>query len=1091
MRCPSCAHDNRADRRFCAECGAALVVGCASCGAANQPGEKFCGSCGAPLPTETPALVSPSAALEPAPALPAGERRQLTVLFCDLVGSTPHAQRLDAEDWRDVLAQYSVAAAGAVTRWGGHVAKNLGDGLLIYFGWPRAREDDPERAVRAGLAILDAMVPLNAAYSTGDGTRLAVRIGMHTGLVVVAEGGEIFGETANIAARAQSAAEPDTVVITAATQRLVAGMFVVEDRGPQALRGVRESVTLYRVVQPSGIRGRLAIAAARGLTPFIGREEERRLLMKRWELVQEGEGQMILISGEAGIGKSRLVEQLKEDLRAVPHTWIECSGSPYHENSAFYPLTDMLQQGFAWRSESSVDERIETIERAVTQVGLSPAEAVPLVAPLLDLPVPDRYPPLELSPEQQRPKLIAMLVAWISATARLQRAVFVVEDLHWVDPSTLEVLALLGEQAATVPLLLVFTARPLFRPPWPPRAHQAHVILHRLTRQEVGEMITYLAAQLVPSSQMFETLVARTGGVPLFVEELVRMLIEARSATDIPETLQDSLMARLDRLGPAKQVAQVASVIGRRFSYALLRAIAQRSDTGLQSALGALVDAELLYAEGLVPDTTYLFKHVLIQEAAYASLLKRRRTELHRTVADCLATQFPAIAQAQPEVVAGHYTAATLVSEALRWWQMAGERASKQAAHAEAIKHYGKALELLAGLPGDTVRDGSELGLRVLLGLSLASSRGYAAPEVEENYRRAHELCQRLGEKAELFPVVRGLCTFYIVRDNHLVASQLAEQCLRIGQETGTIEYLIEGYNALGYSTFYLGELRRSRALLEHGVTLYESHHGSPLSSLTPQDPGIACLSLLACGLWLLGYPDQAVQRMEDALALARRLESPFSLAYCYTYAATAYELWRELARSAEYSRAAMQISTEHGFDVLRCAGTLHLGIAKGALGEADEGTALLTTALAAWRASGTEFMRPYFLAGLAEGHRAAGRLAEALACVAEALEHAERGPDRFYDAELHRLRGELTLERACGAQDGAEADFARAIAIAREQEAKSLELRAATSLARLWQRQGKRDAARALLAPIHAWFTEGFSTRDLVDARALLDELR
>jgi len=603
-------------------------------------------------------------------------------------------------------------------------------------------------------------------------------------------------------------------------------------------------------------------------------------------------------------------------------------------------------------------------------------------------------------------------------------------------------------------------------------------------------MIENLTAKAVKSDQVFETLVTRTGGVPLFVEELVQMLVETGlTPTDIPETLQDSLMARLDRLGVAKQVAQVASVIGRRFSYELLRGIAQRSDAELENALDLLADAELIYAEGTIPDATYLFKHVLIQEAAYRSMLKRRRADLHRAVADCLATRFQTIAEAQPEVVAGHYTSADAVSEALRWWQVSGERASKRAAHAEAIQHYRTALELLTRQPADATRDGAELGLRVLLGLSLASSRGYAAPEVEQNYREAHELCQRLGETAELFPVVRGLCTFYIVRDSHLVAKQLAEQCLRIGQETQAPEYLIEGYNALGYATFYLGEFRHSRALLERGVALYESHHGSP-PSIQPQDSGVAMLALLAPTLWLLGHPDQAAQRLEDALALARRLESPFTLAYCFTYAATACELWQDPVRAAEFGRAAVDLSAAHGFDVLRCAGTLHLGIAKARLGEADEGISLLTDALAAWRGSGTEFMRSYFLAGLAEAHRAAGRIEEALESVGEALEHAARGPDRFYDAELHRLRAELTLAHGPGAAEAAEADLWRALDVAREQQARSLELRTAVSLGRLLGAHRRIAEARTLVQEVYAGFTEGLETSDLRAAAALLADL-
>ncbi|MBX3024566.1 AAA family ATPase [bacterium] len=1060
----------------------ATAAACRACGSTNPSGARFCNGCGTPLARDARAAAG------------AGERRQLTVLFCDLVGSTNLGARLDLEDYFELVRTYHDRADALIARYGGSVAQHQGDGIVAYFGWPAAHGDDAERAVRAGLAVAEEV----GAIVAGDGTRLAARVGIHTGLVVVSSvGGGLnvetiaLGDTTNVAGRVQTLGEAGSVLVTAATHRLVSGLFHVEDRGAPPLKGIAEPTRIYRVVRASGALNRLAAAAARGLTPFVGRASERALLRSRWERVQRGEGQVVLISGEAGIGKSRLVEQLKDDLRAVPHTRIECGGSPYHVSSAFYPVTAMLQQGFAGRGESSPAEKIEAIEQAVAQVGLPPATAVSLVAPLLDLPVPDRYPPPTLSPEQQRRELIASLVAWIRATARLQPTVVVVEDLHWVDPSTLELLALLAEQGADVPLLLLFTTRPIFRPPWPSRPHHAQMNLSQLTRDEVVAMITHLAAELRPSGPVIETLVSRTGGVPLFVEELVRMVVESpASQPRVPGTLQDSLMARLDRLGTGKQVARVASVIGRQFSYQLLRAIWPHAESELPAALAALVDAELIYADGALPDTTYLFKHVLIQEAAYDSLLKEPRAALHRAVAECLAGPFHSTSEAQPEVVAGHYTGAGMIPEAVRWWQTAGERASQRAAHAEAINHYGTALALLQGLPADPSRDGAELTLRVLLGLSLASARGYASPEVEQNYRAAHDLCRRLGETAELFPVVRGLCTFYIVRDNHVVANELAEQCLRIGEETRAPEYLIEGHNALGYTKFYLGELGPARALLETGVALYRSHRGAPLAALTPQDPAVACLSLLAAALWMLGYPEQGQRRIEEALALARSLASPFSLAYCCTYAATASELWRDFARSAAYSREAIAISTEHGFDVLRCAGTLHLGVAEGQLGEAEAGIARLTEALAEWRASGTEFMRSYFLAGLAEAQRAAGHLDAAAASVAEALAHAASGPDRFYEAELHRLRGELALAADAGAHDAAGADFERAIAIAGRQQARSLALRATVSLAELLRARDRRAEAGDLLRRAYAGFGEGFDTPDLRAARALLADL-
>src|SRR5215831_11709631 len=512
VRCPSCGYANRLDRRFCAECGAALASSCGACGAANQPGEKFCGGCGARLPTVASAPGAPTPA--PDAAIPAGERRQLTVLFCDLVGSTSLSQQLDAEEWRDLLAQYQQAASSAVGRFGGHVARKLGDGLLIYFGWPTAREDDPERAVRAGLAIVDALGPLNAALAAGDGPRLAVRIGLHTGPVVIAEGGEVFGETANVAARVQGAADPDTVVVSAVTQRLVAGIFVMEDRSPQALKGVREPMVLYRVLQPSGVRSRLDVAAGR-LTPFVGRDLELGTLVDRWERAAEGEGQNVLIVGEAGVGKSRLVYQLRERLAGVPHTWLECRATPYTEGTPFHPVIDLVQQGLAFAPEDTAAEKIEKVERAVTLARLDLADAVPLVADFLGLAPPEGYPRLALNPDVQRRKTMELLAAWTLAIAEVQPLVMLVEDLHWVDPSSLELLGRLMAQTATARVLLIGTARPDFAPPWPARSNLTTLRLARLTKQRVREMVAALGAGAL-SEEMTATLVARADGVPLF-----------------------------------------------------------------------------------------------------------------------------------------------------------------------------------------------------------------------------------------------------------------------------------------------------------------------------------------------------------------------------------------------------------------------------------------------------------------------------------------------------------------------------------------------------------------------------------------------
>src|SRR5262245_23940540 len=676
LRCPSCGHGNRPDRRFCAQCGGRLGDVCSACGTLNEPGERFCSHCGAPL-TGTAAE---------------GERRQLTVLFCDLVGSTSLSQKLDPEEWHDVVKQYHQATAAAVARFGGHVAQYLGDGLVVYFGWPDAHEDDPERAIRAGLGILDAMVAVNARLVADDGIRLAVRVGMHTGPVVVTERGEVFGETPNLAARVQAAADPDTVVISAATQRLVAGIFVMEDRGPQALKGVREPMVLYRVLQPSGVRSRLDVAAGR-LTPFVGRDLELGTLVDRWERAAEGEGQNVLIVGEAGVGKSRLVYQLRERLAPVPHTWLECRATPYTEGTPFHPVIDLVQQGLAFAPEDTAADKVEKLERAVTLARLDLAEAVPLVADFLGLAPPEGYPQLALNPDVQRRKTMELLAAWNLALAEVQPLVMLVEDLHWVDPSSLELFGRLMAQTATARVLLIATTRPDFAPPWPARSNLTTLQLARLTKRHAREMVAALGGGSL-SADMVDTLVARADGVPLYVEELTKAAIQpgvGHGAGAIPATLADSLMARLDRLSAAKEVAQRAALLGREFAYRLLAATAGLDEAMLRLGLERLVEAEILFARGEPPIATYTFKHALVQEAAYESLLKRTRQQLHGRVVEVLVERFPERVSGEPELVARHAEAAGRRDDAITYYARAGEQAQTRSAHEEAIRQLRRA----------------------------------------------------------------------------------------------------------------------------------------------------------------------------------------------------------------------------------------------------------------------------------------------------------------------------------------------------------------------------------------------------------------
>jgi class 3 adenylate cyclase len=714
------------------------------------------------------------------------ERRQLTVLFCDLADSTRFARQLDPEDFRAVVRAYQETCAQVIARFEGHIAQYLGDGLLVYFGYPQAHEDDAQRAVRTGLELLAAMRTLNTRLVQDQRVRLAVRIGIHTGLVVVGEMGSggrhehlAMGETPNVAARLQGLAAPDTVVISAATARLVHGYFACHDLGLQTLKGIDPPVQVSQVVGESPARSRLDVAVASGLTPLVGRETEVTLLLERWAQARDGLGQVVLLSGEAGIGKSRLVRVLTERVvhEGTPCLTLHCS--PYHTNSAFYPVIEHIQRLLHWHRDVSPEARLTALEQVLQTANLPLVETVPLLTTLLSLPVPERYPPLTLSPQRQKQQTQEALVAWLLAETVQQPLLAVWEDLHWADPSTLELLELLLDQVPTARLLLVLTCRPELRPPWAPRSYVTPLALTRLTRQQVEEMVLRMTGGKPVPDEVLAQIVAKTDGIPLFVEELVKTILEAglmQEAADryvltgllpplaIPATLQDALMARLDRLAAVKDVAQLGAVMGREFAYELLRAVAPLDEAPLQQALTRLVEAELLYQRGLPPLATYVFKHALIQDAAYQSLLKSTRQQFHQRIAQVLAEHFPETAETQPELLAHHYTEAGLMAPAIPYWRQAGQRALERSAYVEAVSHLTKGLEVLRTLPDTMDRTQQELDLQTLLGLVLIATKGYAAPDVERVYAQARALCQRMGETLQLFPVLRGSWLFYLNR---------------------------------------------------------------------------------------------------------------------------------------------------------------------------------------------------------------------------------------------------------------------------------------------------------------------------------------
>ena len=1032
--------------------------------------------------------------------------------------STALSAKLDPEDLQDVIRAYQGRCTAIVREYDGFVAKYMGDGILVYFGYPKSLERNAERAVRSGLAIVEAMAGLNRTLRRDKGIEIAVRIGIGTGMVMVGEVvGEglaqertVIGEAPNVAARLQGLAGRNGIVVGALTKEIAGDAFVYQELGAHELKGIAGRVKVFGV---TGLRAERAeeedqAETESGAAPpaLIGRDEEIGLLRRAWQSTKdEGRGQVVLISGEAGIGKSVLVDGLRAEVRAegLPRIAFRCS--PYHTNSALFPVIEHVKRLLRWQPEDPAETRLKSLEAMLSSSSQPLAELVPLFASLLSLALPEgRWPPLALSPQQQKQQTQDALIGWTLEEAERRPLLTLWEDLHWADPSTLELIGLLIEQAPTAPLLMVLTSRPEFVPPWPARSHMTPITLNRLERQHSEAMVTRLAGDKPLPAEVVEHIVIKTDGVPLYVEELTKTILASDilretaerfgltgplSSLAIPATLQESLMARLDRLPQVREIAQLGSVLGREFAYEMLSGLSTVGETTLQEGLGQLVDAELLYQRGRPPRARYTFKHALVQDAAYQSLLRRPREQYHRQVAELLESKFPEVALAQPELLARHYTEAGSAGEAVTYWQRAGEKALQRSANLEAIAHLAKGLEVLGALPDGPERARRELDLLTAIGPALIATKGYAAPEVERAYRRALELCQELGDTSRQFSALHGLWYFHYIRAELDAARSLAEQLVDMAKDRQDSSLDLGAHRSLGYTLSYRGEFEASRSCLERVITAYDpAVHGGYAFRHGGADPGAGSLSQGAWTLWALGYPDRALREVGDGLALARKLAHPFSEVWALTSLAAVHQLRGEPQATQQHAEAASAIAKEKGF-ALYVGWT---GAMRGwALGEQEpsaEAIAEIRQGLDASRATGADLLTPYWLALLAIVHGRLGQTQEGLVATAEALTEVARTGERFWEAELQRLTGQLLLQADPANQPEAEACFHRAIEIARSQKARSWELRAATSLARLWRDQGKPEAARELLAPIYDWFTEGFETADLKDAKALLD---
>jgi class 3 adenylate cyclase/predicted ATPase len=1092
MQCATCGARTNPGSRFCGDCGAALDVACAACGAPNPPDKRFCRGCGRPL-----------GAAGPEPAAPRhredGERRHLTVLFCDLVDSTTLASRLDPEDWHAVVGAYTKAATEAVTRFGGHVAKLLGDGVMAFFGYPEAHDDDAERAVRAGLGIHATLAELDRELREEHGVALAARVGIHVGSVVVrADPGreaDVFGDVPNVAARVQGAAEPGSVVVTNAVHRLVSGLFVVESLGATELKGVPRPVALYRVVRPSGVRGRLQAAAETGvLTSFVGREPELAQLRDAWTDVRAGRGRAVLVIGEPGIGKSRLMREFRERLRDEPHTWIECAAGPFSQNVPYHAVTEMLVQAFAWTGNEPAEERIAALEGALGGAGLVVAEAAPLVAEIANLDVAGRYPDAAPVPdEQRRRRTLEALAGWALGVARAQPTVIAIEDLHWIDPSTLALLELLAERGADAPLLLLHTARPEFQPPWQPRPHHARVQMARLSDAEARDLVLRVAREGNLAAKVVDTVIDRTSGVPLFVEELTRLVLEqGRDAGSgkIPSTLHDSLLARLDRLGPAKEVAQVAAAIGRAFPRPLLEAVAGVPAERVRAALDRLVAADLVHAGGPAPDDVYVFKHALVQDVAYEALLRSRRRELHARIADAMETLYAASLDERVDDVAYHLWRAGPVAEVAKtvhYLGLAAERARRRGAFEESMRSYEHALAAVRRTPANDARRRQELDVALPLAAMQTSTRGYAAPERKQLLDEMLTLCEQLDDPAMLFMTRMQVWAFYTVRGDHVGrARQMAQQLHETA--AGIPMLLMWAHTARGSTSYHMGDFVGARRHLEDGLALRDPDAGSMSGSF--QDPASLAAAYLGLVLWTLGHPERALVHAEQAIEMLRDGQDFMGLANALHFASQLRLYRGEPDLALEIAGQTVAVSREHDMTIWLGQGLALQGAALTDMGRLADGFARLTEGIGIYNSTGAQLGITYRIGHLARAHIAAGRVELARELLDGVRPMLEGGGETIEAADLYRLRGDAWLLEPDPDATIAFDSFDRAIDIARGQEAKAWELRATTSRARALVRRGERAEARRTLRDVYAWFTEGLDTRDLRDARRLLDEL-
>jgi class 3 adenylate cyclase/tetratricopeptide (TPR) repeat protein len=1039
------------------------------------------------------------------PSQDAAERRQVTVMFSDLVGSTALSVRMDPEDLREVISAYHKCVAETVRRFDGFVAKYMGDGVLVYFGYPQAHEDDAERAVRAGLELIAAVGALKTPV------RLQTRVGIATGLVVVGDligSGEaqergIVGETPNLAARLQSTAEPNMVVVAEGTRKLLGNLFELEDLGARELKGIAGLVRAWAALRAITVESRFEAMHATDLTVLVGREEEFELLLRRWSRAKSGEGQVALLSGEAGIGKSRLTAAMLERLVSEPHTRLRYFCSPQHTDSTLYPIIAQLERAAGVARDDTPQAKLNKLDAMLAQTSTSIQDTA-LFAEMLSLPNDGRYPASELTPQQRRQRTMEALVAQLEALARQNPVLMIFEDAHWTDPTSLEAFGRVVDRIRDLRVLLIVTFRPEFEPPWIGQPHVTMLTINRLPEREVGAMIDRLVGNKMLAGSIRQDLIERTDGIPLFIEEMTKAVLEAEGEGEaqrtvaavpsptraIPASLHASLMARLDRLGPAKELGQIGAAIGREFSHALLAAVARKPDRELASALDSLHRAGLLFRQGVPPHASYLFKHALVQDAAYGTLLRGRRQELHSRIALTLRDSFSDITQAQPEILAHHFEHAGMTREAIDFWIKAGGLTRQRSANAEAAAHFNRALKLIPELTEHEESSKKELAIQFNLGQIYMATKGYGSIEAEAAYKRASDLCDKIGDRELLLRVLVGLRTLNQIQGKLDKAREFGTQCLQSARAKNDRIYIAQASVGLGHTLCFMGNFIEARSHLVEAINAYDPAHYAQHVAISGWTPQILSMTTSGWNEWLLGYPDRALESAKGAIEVALQARYPQSVDHAHSSCAHTHLLRRETDSAFELIDSALAICREHGFHMRLAMLRVLTGWALAQKGDCERAIWEISSGIQDYRKTGANSSSSNYFAIMSAAYHGAGMIAEGLQTIAQVRELPLLHEEHWWDAELHRIEGDLRLALEGPQSKSAEQCYLGAISTARRQQAKSWELRASTSLARLLSEKGRRAEARDLLTPIYAWFTEGFDTRDLKEAKSLLGML-